>query len=150
MNTRIDDALDVIEFTAQHERSTLCRKQEATLPGYTTKMVAKLKKVIARVVAKADKRNETIVSTVTCTDRYFVCFGDRLTNVTIMAYPQGSVYLTINWALFIRDHKLHDVIGRQLVDALDDVIRGYRVFNHGETFKHEYEFVLVKPPKERA
>lgn len=144
MNTRIDDALDVIELDFIQERTTLCKKQEATLPGYITKMVAKLEKVIKKTTHRANTRNETCVGTATCTDRYFVCFGDRLTGVKAMTYPKGSVYLTVNWAMFIRDHKLHDVAGHQLVQRLNDVLTGYHAVNCGETYKHEYEYVLTK------
>lgn len=150
MNTRIDDALDIIEFTNQTERSDRCKKQEATLQGYMTKMSNKLKRVIAKTVARADKRNETAVSHASCTDRLLLCFGERISGATVMAYPKGTVYLNVNWALFIRDHKLHSITNHQLVLLLNDLLPGYRTISHGETFKHEYEFVLVKRAKETA
>lgn len=150
MNTRIDDALDVIEFTTQHERSTLCRKQEATLPGYTNKMAVKLTKLIEKAVSKADKRHETVVSTTHCSDRLFLCFGDRITDARIMSYAKGSTHLYVNWAVFIRDHKLTSVAAHQLGNHLNRHLPGYRVFSCGETFNHEYEFVLIRSSKERA
>lgn len=150
MNTRIDDALDVIEFDTQNERSTLCRKQEATLPGYTSKMATKLEKTIKKVVCKADNRNETIVSPTSCSDRMFLCFGDRITSVRVMAYAKGSVYLSVNWASFIRDHKLQYVAGHQLVEHLTARFPDHVVISNGETFDHEHEFVLIKDSKRKA
>jgi len=150
MNTRIDDALDVIELDAQNERTMLCRKQEATLPGYTSKMAAKLQKVIGKVICKANKYNETVVSNTHCTDRLFLCFGDRITRVRIMAYAKGSVYISVDWASFIRDHKLQHVAGYQLAGHLGARIDDYTAISRGETFNHEYEFVLVKASKGKA
>jgi hypothetical protein len=150
MNTRIDDALDVIEFSTQHEFTERCKKQEATLQGYMTKMSNKLKRVIEKTIARADKRNETAVGRTHCTDRLLLCFGERISGATVMAYPKGAVYVHIDWAVFIRDHKLHPITNHQLALQLNDLLPGYRTFSHGETFKHEYEFVLVKRSKESA
>jgi len=150
MNTRIDDALDVIEFDTQNERTTLCRKQEATLPGYISKMAAKLQKVIEKAIRKADYHDETVVRSVSCTDRLFLCFGDRITGVRIMVYPKGSIYISIDWASFIRDHKLQYVAGHQLAGHLNARIDDYHAVSSGEAFNHEFEFVLVKASKGKA
>lgn len=150
MNTRIDDALDVIEFDTQNERTQLCRKQEATLPNYTVKMAGKLKKAIAKAVAKADHYDQTTVSRLNCHDRMFLCFGDRISHVNIMAYAKGSLHISIDWAFFIRDHKLGSVAGHQLVSCLANELADYRVYDHGQNHKHEHEIVIVRRTKGNA
>lgn len=144
MNNYADDALDIIELNENSALTELCRKQEATLPNYILKLATKLTKVIKKAFHMKGVRNEDFVRLGECSDRWIFCLGSRISRFAVHTSGHDAVYITLDWAEFIRDHKLHAVANRLLEMALSKLHPGYRVLLHGETFKHEHEFLIKK------
>ncbi|ANJ64870.1 hypothetical protein MADMEL_59 [Erwinia phage vB_EamM_MadMel] len=144
MNNFINDALDIIELNESSARTELCRKQEASLPAYILKLATRLAKKIAYAVSLMERRDEGYVRLGTYSDRWLLCFGDRISRYGMHTSGKHALYLTLDWATFIRDHKLFDVANHLLQLALGKLLPGHCVLLGGETPKHEFEFVICK------